>query len=167
MPKARQPAATNQPRTAMKSGKPLYQSKELSPRTRLITLVLGDILCFLIFAALGSTQHGTGSNVLYFAWVAVPFLAGWFLVAPWLGIFKTELTIKPTKMLIRTALSWLAAWPVAMFFRWFLVDRLSKNPISLSSFVSFSLVVFTFNLGLLILWRWPFAVNNELRSRNL
>lgn len=167
MPKVSQAKSANQPPTALKSGKPLYQSKPLSPRSRMISLVVGDIICFLIFASIGSTTHGTGTNIFYFAWVAVPFLAGWFLVAPLLGAFKADLTIKPTRMIIRTILSWLAAWPVAMLLRWLLVDRLSKDPISFNSFLSFALVVLTFNMGLLLLWRWPFAVNNELRSRNL
>lgn len=167
MTKTSQPEPTNAPRTAIKSGKPVYQSKPLSPRTRLITLVLGDILCFFIFASLGSTQHGTGTNLLYFAWVAVPFLAGWFLVSPWLGAFKIDLTVQPKKMLKCTMLSWLAAWPVAMLLRWLLVNLLSKNPISFSSFLSFSIVVFIFNMALLVVWRWPFAQTNELRSRNL
>lgn len=167
MPKVSQTKSTSQPRTAIKTGKPLYQSKPLSPTARTICLVFGDLLCFFIFASLGSTQHGTGTSLLYFAWVAVPFLAGWFLVSPFLGMFKADLSIQPKKMLIRTMLSWLVAWPVAMLLRWLLVDRLSKNPVSLGSFFSFAIIVLLFNMGLLILWRWPFAVNNELRSRNL
>jgi DMSO/TMAO reductase YedYZ heme-binding membrane subunit len=168
MPKVRQQKLMNPPpRTAIKSGKPIYQSRPLSPRTRIIVLVLGDILCFLIFASLGSTQHGTGTNPLYFAWVAAPFLLGWFLTAPLLGAFKADLTIQPKKMLLRTILSWLAAWPVAMLLRWLLVDRLNQNPISFGSFLSFAIVVFIVNMILLVLWRWPFAQTNELRSRNL
>jgi hypothetical protein len=68
-------------------------------------------------------------------------------------------------MLIRTLLSWLATWPVAMAFRWLAVERLS--PVPFGSFVSFSLVVLFTNVLLLSIWRWPFALNNSLRKRGV
>ncbi|MEO7022351.1 MAG: DUF3054 domain-containing protein [Ktedonobacteraceae bacterium] len=171
MPKVSQSKQKNQPRTAIKSGKPLYQSKPMSPRSRVISLVLGDSLCFLVFAALGSTQHGktTGITLLtlpYIISVAIPFLLGWFLVSPFIGAFKADIALKPKQMIIRTALSWLAAWPVAMLIRWLLVDRLSAPAVSFGSFLSFAIVAFIFNMALLLIWRGPFALNNELRSRN-
>lgn len=147
--------------------KPLYRSKEMSPRGRVISLVVGDIFCFLIFASLGTSQHGEGVNVLYSIWVALPFLAAWFLVSPFVGAFRADIATKPTKMIIRTALSWLATWPVAMLFRWLLIDRVKVPPTPINSFLSFAFVALAFNLGLLLLWRWPFALNNDLRKRGL
>jgi hypothetical protein len=147
--------------------KPLYRSREMSPRGRLISLVVGDTLCFLIFASLGTNQHGEGVNVLYSIWVAVPFLAAWFLVSPFVGAFRADIATRPTRMIIRTALSWLATWPVAMLFRWLLIDRVKPSPPSFSDFMSFAFVVLAFNLGLLLLWRWPFALSNDLRKRGL
>ncbi len=160
---------TDQPvQTALKSGKPLYKSKELSPRKRVVYLVIGDICCFVLFAWLGSTQHATNTslNLLYYVWVALPFMLGWFLVSPWMGAFRAELATKPRKMLARTALTWLIAWPVAMLIRW-LVDYAGGHTIPFSNFLSFAFIALAFNLGLLLLWRWPFALNNELRSRGL
>lgn len=147
--------------------KPLYRSKEMSPRGRVISLVVGDIFCFLIFASLGTSQHGEGVNVLYSIWVALPFLAAWFLISPFVGAFQADVATKPTRMIIRTALSWLATWPVAMLLRWLLIDRVRVPPTPFSSFMSFAFVALAFNLGLLLLWRWPFALNNDLRKRGL
>lgn len=154
--------------TALKSGKPLYKSRELSPRKRVTYLVIGDVFCFLFFASLGSIQHGTNPalNVFYYVWVALPFMIGWFLISPWVGAFKAELATRPTKMLARTVLSWVAAWPVAMLIRW-LVDYFGGHTLPFANFMSFAFIALAFNLGLLLLWRWPFALNNELRSRGL
>lgn len=176
MPKSSRPGKRNQPRSigreqqpspATNSVKPLYRSKELSPRARIISLVVGDILCFLIFASVGSGQHGEGLNLLNSVWIALPFLAGWFLIAPWLGAFRADIATQPTPMILRTALAWLASWPVAMLFRWLLVDRVKVPAVTLNGFLSFAFVALAFNMGLFLLWRWPFALNNDLRKRGL
>ncbi len=168
MPKASIPDNNDQQSpTAIKSGKPLWKSKEMTPRNRIIALIIGDFLCFMVFVSLGSNQHGEGVDLLYSAWLALPFLAAWFLVSPFVGAFKTDIATRPTKMLARIVFSWLATWPVAMLFRWLLVDRLRVPAVPFSSFLTFAIVALFFNMGLLLLWRWPFALNNELRSRNL
>ncbi len=141
------------------------QRRELSPRARLISLVVGDALCFLIFASVGTNQHGEGISLLYSVWVALPFLAAWFAVSPLLGAFRAELATSPRRMLARTALAWLATWPVAMAFRWLQIDRVKGTP--LGAFLSFAVVALLFNLALLAIWRWPFALNNDLRKRGI
>jgi hypothetical protein len=143
-----------------RSGKRL---QELSPRTRLVSLVCGDILCFLIFVTLGSNSHGEGVNFLRSLWLSIPFLAAWFVVSPFTGAYRVDITYRPSKMLLRTLFSWVVTWPVAMAFRWFIVERLS--PVSWQSFLSFSLVVLIVNLILLTIWRGPFAMSNSLRRR--
>lgn len=174
MPKSSKRDKQNQPRPAERGQqvspptnpvKPLYRSREMSPRTRIILLVAGDIFCFLIFASVGTNQHNEGVNLLNSIWVALPFLAGWFIVAPILGMFKAELATRPAQMLLRTGLAWLVSWPVAMLFRWLLVDRAKAMPFS--NFLTFAFIAFAFNMGLLLLWRWPFALNNDLRKRGL
>jgi Flp pilus assembly protein TadB len=59
---------------------------------------------------------------------------------------------------IRTAVAWLLAWPVAMLLRGIFVDH-GIPPLS------FALVVLLFNMLLLLIWRWPFALNNRMRKR--
>ncbi|HEX7734477.1 MAG TPA: DUF3054 domain-containing protein [Ktedonobacteraceae bacterium] len=164
------PANQEQPASAesaapVPEARPRRQVKEMSPRARLISLVFGDILCFLIFASLGTNAHGKGINVLQTIWVAIPFAAAWFLVGILLGAFREDIATNPKKMMLRTFICWLFSWPVAMLFRWLLVERF--NPVPLSNFASFAIVAFIANLTILVVWRWPFALNNSLRKRGV
>lgn len=165
-PEQDQPASQEQPTAATKTGVlPRRRVQELSNRMRVTSLVVGDILCFLIFVSLGSDAHGKGVNFLYSLWLSIPFLAAWFIVAPFVGAYRSDVATRPAKMVLRTLLCWLASWPVAMFFRWLLVERVT--PVSLGSFLSFSAVVLITNFILLVIWRWPFTLNNSFRKRGV
>lgn len=132
-------------------------------RLRLVFLVIGDILCFLLFVSLGSNAHGKGVHPLYSLWLSVPFLLAWFLISPFVGAFRARLFARPVKMLGGTALAWVATWPVAMGLRWLLIERV--DPVPLSSFLSFSTVVLLVNLVLLPGWRGLFALGDFLLTR--
>lgn len=159
------PAQAASAPTALKTGKPLYQPKEMSRSTQIISLVVGDILCFLIFATLGTDAHGQGINLLNSCWVALPFAVAWFIVSPWIGAYKADLSKRPKAMLMRTLLCWLATWPVAMALRWLLVDRVTG--VTAGAFLSFAVVALVANALILNIWRWPFALNNKVRTQNL
>src|SRR5205809_8044686 len=91
--------------------------KEIPYKQAVIMLVIGDLLCFLIFAALGRSSHGEASGFAAIPQIvitALPFAAGWFLVSPFVGAFRHKIMAQPRAMAIRTALAWLLAWPVAM-----------------------------------------------------
>jgi len=135
--------------------------KEIPYKQAVIILVIGDLLCFLIFAALGRNTHGEASGFAAIPQIiltALPFVAGWFLVSPLVGAFRHKILSQPRAMVIRTAVAWLIAWPVAMLLRGIFVDH-GIPPLS------FALVVLLFNMLLLLIWRWPFALNNSLRKR--
>ena len=132
-----------------------------SARGRIVSLVIGDTLAFIIFAAIGRSSHGESvspSSILQILLTAAPFAAGWFIVAPFLGAFRRDITDNPRKMLTRTLLAWVCSWPVAMALRGIFVDH-GVPP------VSFALITLVFNTGILILWRWPYALNNSLKRR--
>jgi len=80
-------------------------------------LVAGDALSFLAFAAAGRQQHGHVETLGDIALTAIPFALGWFVVAPWLGAFRRSLFDSPLRMLRRTELAWLCAWPVTLVLR--------------------------------------------------
>jgi len=148
---------TNIPATEKK----VKPSREMSYKRAVILLVIGDLLCFLIFVVLGRSSHGEASGfaaIPQIIIVALPFIAGWFLVSPFVGAFRQKILAQPRSMVIRTALAWLIAWPVAMLLRGIFVDH-GVPPIS------FAIVVLLFNMLLLLIWRWPFALNNSLRKR--
>src|SRR5437764_742376 len=106
-------------------------------------------------------RHGeaTGLAALpQIALTAAPFAAAWFIVAPFAGAYRRELTAQPRKMAIRTVLAWLLSWPVAMAIRGIFVDH-AVPPIS------FALITLIFNTFILLLWRWPYAFNNSIKKR--
>ncbi len=148
---------TNVPETEKKDN----PAREMPYKQAVILLVTGDVICFLIFAALGRSSHGEASGfaaVPQIITTALPFIAGWFMVSPFAGAFRRKIMAQPKAMAIRTALAWLLAWPVAMLLRGIFVDH-GLPPLS------FAIIVLLFNMLLLLVWRWPFALNNSLRKR--
>ena len=121
---------------------------------RIVLLVAGDVVSFLVFAGVGRQSHGEASGLSALAQVAVtafPFALGWFLVAPFVGAFRRSRTTGPRQMLATVELSWLCAWPVTLLLRWiFSTDH--KIP------VSFAVVILLSNAVFLAIWRGPFAV---------
>ena len=151
---------TEETNTPVKENK-VRRPKELSYTQAVIMLVIGDLICFLIFSALGRNQHREPSGftaILQIILTALPFAAGWFLVSPFVGAFRHKILAKPGAMVIRTALAWLLAWPVAMLLRGIFVDH-GIPPLS------FAIIVLLFNMLLLLIWRWLFALTNNLRKR--
>jgi Kef-type K+ transport system membrane component KefB len=120
----------------------------------IVALVLGDIIVFLVFATVGRRSHGEAaslSTALDVMWTALPFLLGWFLVSPFIGAFRRTVIADPRKMATRTALAWLASWPVAMLLRGLLVDHAIPP-------LTFWLVALLANSIFLQIWRFPFAL---------
>ncbi len=127
---------------------------------RIILLVIGDAIVFLIFAAVGRRSHGEAAGLdsfLQIAWTAAPFALGWFIIAPLVGAYRRRKTTGVGKMAQWTALSWLAAWPVTMLFRGVAVDR-AVPP------WTFMLISLISNMLFLEVWRVLFA---WLGSRSL
>lgn len=124
-------------------------------------LAIGDALVFLAFAAIGRGSHGEATGLAAVPQVietALPFIVGWFLVAPWIGAYRRELAANPRKMAGRTLLAWVCSWPVTMAIWGIFVDH-GIPPLS------FGAVTLLFNAVLLLVWRWPYAMNNENKNR--
>jgi len=141
--------------------------KEQSPFVRIATLVVGDAIVFCIFAAIGRNSHGEASGLAAIPQIvltALPFAVGWFIVSPFIGVFRSELADQPKAMAMRTALAWLLSWPVGLLLRWFFVDRLKNPPTSAGDFTAFATVTFLFNMIVLLIWRVPYALNNKARE---
>jgi hypothetical protein len=115
-------------------------------------LVAGDLISFLAFTIAGRDTHGeaAGLNVVSDTLVtALPFVLGWFLVAPWLGAFRREKTRTPIAMLKRTELSWLCSLPVVLALRWIVAGHVPP--------LSFAIVLALINALFLGCWRTAFA----------
>jgi Protein of unknown function (DUF3054) len=129
---------------------------ELAPATSRVRrgalLVAGDMLAFHAVTAIGLLSHGelTGLDGLpHLAEVAMPFAAGWFLAAPFVGAFRSDVIALPRRMLVRTIVAWLIACPIGLLF-WSLVRQRSIQP-------AFAVVTFLTNLVVLLGWRGMFA----------
>ena len=127
---------------------------------RLWTLVLGDVIVFLVFSFIGRRSHGeeTGLQAAWqIIWTALPFLLAWFVIAPFLGAFRREVLSDPKKIERKTLLAWVCAWPLGLFLH-FLFKQEMPSP---SSLISFGLVSLITNSIFLSLWRLPFALINK------
>ncbi|HEU0028949.1 MAG TPA: DUF3054 domain-containing protein [Ktedonobacterales bacterium] len=130
---------------------------------RTVGLVVGDAVSFLVFAGLGRNQHGEASGLGalgQIALTAVPFALGWFLVSPWVGVYRRQLTNTVRRMASRTELAWLASYPVALILR-VLIAPDHQMP------WTFALVILLANALLLGAWRsaFGFVERQVARSR--
>jgi hypothetical protein len=68
------------------------------------TLILGDILTLALVTLAGFATHGQTSPtlapriMLRMMTSFLPLLAGWFLLAPLLGLFSAQITINPRQL---------------------------------------------------------------------
>ncbi|MEW6093874.1 MAG: DUF3054 domain-containing protein [Chloroflexota bacterium] len=79
-----------------------------------IWLLLGDVLTIALLTLIGFATHGElqTSFLARMFTTFLPLLAGWFLIAPWLGLFRPEITKEP-RQLWRPFLAMLLAAPIA------------------------------------------------------
>jgi Protein of unknown function (DUF3054) len=86
-------------------------------------LVLGDILAVLITTFIGFATHGE-ANISFLPRMAAaffPLVFGWFLLAPFLGLFQAEIASDP-RQLWRPALALIFAAPIAAVVRGLLLN---------------------------------------------
>lgn len=131
-----------------------------SERLRIISLAVGDTLVFLLFSVIGRLSHGERVDPAAFPQVlatAAPFAIGWFIIAPYVGAYRHDVTTQPRRMALRTAFAWLLSLPVGLALRGIFVDH-DLPPIS------FAIVTFVFVMLVLQLWRCPYALIQRLKQ---
>jgi len=152
---------TRKSATVEKSSSSVPVKKGRSAFRRIVVLASGDALAFLAFAAIGRGSHGEETGLAAIPQViltALPFAVAWFMVAPFVGVYRGELLENPRKMAARTLSGWVLSWPVAMALRGIFVDH-AVPP------WTFALIALIVNAVFLLVWRWPYALNNRLRSK--
>lgn len=113
-------------------------------------LAAGDALVFVVFATLGHRDHGETSNVISVVGTALPFVAGWFLVAPWAGAYSIRPGTALRSVLMKTEIGWICAWPVSLLIRALVLQR--------SIPFTFFIVTLLFNTALLLGWRTAYTL---------
>lgn len=81
-------------------------------------LILGDILTHVILTIIGFATHGetSASFLPRMAASFFPVIFGWFVLAPWLGLFDETVTRNPINLL-RIPLAMLFVTPLAVILR--------------------------------------------------
>jgi Protein of unknown function (DUF3054) len=81
-------------------------------------LILGDIITLLIVTLIGFATHGETSISFFPRMLTtfIPLIIAWFLLAPWFGLFNSEINSNP-KQFWRPALTMLFAGPLAVLLR--------------------------------------------------
>lgn len=130
------------------------QSSSIAPfdARRVGVLAVGDVALFMVFAAIGRASHSEAagfSAIAEIAQTAAPFALGWFVIAPWLGLFNADVSAQPRRMLGRTALAWVLALPIGLIVRALIIGRGSP--------LSFAIVTFITALLMLLGWRGAYA----------
>jgi hypothetical protein len=83
-----------------------------------ISLILGDILALATITVIGFASHGETdiSYVPRMFTTFLPLVVSWFLIAPWLDLFKTR-TVLNAKQLWRPPMAMLLAAPMTAILR--------------------------------------------------
>ncbi len=121
-------------------------------------LILGDLLVIVVITLIGFASHGkiNVSALPRMAAVFFPLTISWFLLTPWLGLFRQEIITDP-RQLWRPALGALFAAPLATIVRGFLLNA-SVIPI-------FAAVLVTTSALGMVIWRaiWYWIAKRNLR----
>lgn len=137
------------------------QTSDVTPGAgRIGALAAGDAVALLVFAALGRRSHGEAAGLAALgevALTALPFIVGWFALAPWAGAFDPRRTAGVAPMLKATLLGWVGGLLLGAVVRAGMIGRFSP--------ISFYVVTFLVALLLLGGWRAAFALVEGRRAR--
>lgn len=90
--------------------------REIDSSTRIA--ILGDIVVYLVTTLVGFSSHGTlrAESLPRVLLTFIPFTAAWFILAPWFGVFRSEI-LCTRKGLLRVTLASVLAAPIGAFLR--------------------------------------------------
>jgi hypothetical protein len=100
-------------------------------------ILVGDLICFLVFAALGLRSHDDGETLTGLLRASLPFQAGWiisyFVIAPRLG------SLNPGSGLLRL---WVPAWIVGLLLRSLVFGRAFAPAFAIVTLIVAGLLLF-------------------------
>ena len=121
----------------------------LANLVRIVSLVIGDAVVFVVFAFIGMKSHSENVTPSSLFIVAAPFALAWFVVSPFIGGYKREMDANPRVTLRSTAQAWLASWPLALIIRGLIDNQWPP--------LTFALITLVTNMILLLGWRGSYA----------
>ncbi len=117
---------------------------------RLAILAGGDLLVMLVLIGWGRSEHALSAfDIGATLFTAAPFIIGWFLVTPWFGLFRADISQNWRRLLPRLLLAWAIGGPLALALRALFLGRFSP--------LIFALVLMGTTTPAMLLWRLAYA----------
>ena len=135
------------------------------PGNHLTILIAGDLLVILSFVWIGRSSHSLSiTNLGASLSTALPFVISWFLITPWFGIYRAEVSRDWKKLVPRLLVAWAIAGPVALILRTLFLGR----PIPDGIVPTFAIVSLGYIGLIMLLWRLGYIwwVNRGLKQSN-
>lgn len=122
---------------------------------RILLLSGGDFLAFLLFVWIGRSSHALSlTDIGAVLETAAPFVIGWFVVAPWFGLFGAEVSRSWRKLTPRLLVAWVVlGGPLALMLRNIFLGR----PILGGTIPTFALVTMGVTTIFLLIWRLGYS----------
>jgi hypothetical protein len=122
--------------------------------TRLAVLIGGDLLVLLLFTWVGRGSHSLpGTDIVAGLTTAAPFVVSWFVLAPWFGLFRVDISQSWQKFVPRILLVWLIGGPLAGLLRALFLGRAIPGGI----IPIFVLVTMTVASLFMLIWRLGYS----------
>jgi hypothetical protein len=131
------------------------KAQEKSSIATIIILAGGDLLALLLFVWVGRSSHAMAlTDIGAVLATAGPFIIAWFLVTPWFGLFKAEVSQNWQQLLPRLLIAWLIiGGPLALVLRALFLGR----PLLAGIIPVFAAVTLAFTTLFLLIWRLAYA----------
>lgn len=119
-------------------------------RGGVLPALVGDVLVFLGFSAVGRAEHNLEVTLVDTLLTAGPFIVMWLIIGSLYGVYGPEALRYPGPAAKRTMVAWLFSAPWALLLRSIIMQR----PVV---FVQFALITIGLNLVILTVWRVAYA----------
>lgn len=123
----------------------------------------GDILAFLLFVWIGRSSHALSIfDVAAVVQTAAPFIIGWFIAAPGLGLFRAAVNASWRTLVPRLLIAWLLiGGPIALILRNLFLGRPLWSIIP-----SFVIVTMSITTLFLLIWRLGYSWQRQRRNQS-
>ncbi len=112
-----------------------------------IDLAIGDTLAFVLFAYVGRANHGDASFGLDTILTALPFIAGWFALAPLMGAYMRNSTDDATRAVVTVLPAWALSIPAGLGLRALVTRHPPPAPFIIVSFIATAVVLCGWRVG--------------------
>lgn len=112
-------------------------------------LIAGDFIVLLLFVLVGRGSHSMSADIPAIMMTAAPFLFGWFVITPWFGLFKADVSLNWRALLPRLIIGWAIGGALALVLRTLLLGR----PVPAGIIPSFAVAAMSFSTLFMLIWR--------------